>query len=339
MLDHLAKDVLAADYLVDLSSVARMTDPPGPGIHQVGRLIDTLAAQDGDPEVQVYLVADESLPDLLSRADAKTLRLWAELGQAELLGDADARVLELAELTGLTVISRDRYEGHRGPHPWLQGNVTQFLEPFVGQDGRMAVRWADLGRAVGPDVPRAAAKALVRKQDLLARGAVPDRVWRCPVPSCTRYDPAQHGIVPLPRIVAGEPTCGIHGRPLADDGPRRTVVPMRLLVDGACMHRFLIWAGREMTAGRELVELFAGVDVSEAAKVSSSHLAVSYVGGALTIRDDSADGTVIVPSRPERRLGRGDTWALRLGETAHLTGRIGITRTGRRLPTELPYPA
>jgi hypothetical protein len=45
--------------------------------------------------------------------------------------------------------------------------------------------------------------------------------------------------------------------------------------------------------------------------------------------------SVIVPSRPERRLGRGDTWALRLGETAHLTARIGITRTGRHLPTEL----
>lgn len=334
-MEHLAGDVMEADYLVDLSNVARMSDPPGPGLHQLARVIDALVTQDDDPEVSVYLVADKSLPNALARPDGRTVRAWAGQGHVELLGDADERLLELAELTGLSVISRDRYRDHRDLHPWLQGNTTQFLEPFVDNKGRMVVRSVNLGRLGDTEMSGYAEKALLKKQGLLSRGDVLDRTWRCPVPSCTLYDASRGRFVLLPRIIAGEPTCEIHSKVLADEGPRQSVVPMKLVVDGRCAHRFVVQAGNDVVVGREFVEVFAGVDAAEAAKVSRNHLALSYEGGKLTVRDASTHGTAIVPSKPERRLSRSERWVLRLGETARLTARIGITRSGRRFPTEL----
>src|SRR5579871_481090 len=103
--ENLTSDIHLADFIVDLSNVVRMGTHPS--LTYFDRLLSALKIREKDPGVRVYAVADKSLLGLreLPRDDRRILARWREDGLIEVTGDADPRILELAELTGLRVIS------------------------------------------------------------------------------------------------------------------------------------------------------------------------------------------------------------------------------------------
>ncbi|KPM54355.1 hypothetical protein ACG83_20685 [Frankia sp. R43] len=355
MPEHLTGNVLEADYLVDLSNVVRRPGPRGPGLYRLDQVIDALIDRDHDPDVVLYLVADRSLPHAgLPHADTRTLRDWEQAGLVELLGDADVRLLELAELTGLSVITRDRYRGHRTEFPWLQGNKDQFIEPFIerdeheghhgnqgpdGPEGRLLLRDVDMGVVDDWNISRYAEHDVLKKQGVLTRFDVLERAWRCPHHACTLYDRDHGSFVLIPRIRAGEPTCELHGSRLLDEGPRPGAAAMKVLVDRRCVDRFVIPSGTEVVVGRAPVDGYSldpWLANHERLKVSRRHFALSFADGNLTIRDVSTYGThlQLAPGAPLTVL-RGTERILGVGEKVRCTRRITLTRSGRRFPNEL----
>jgi FHA domain len=346
--EHLTNDIFTADFIVDLSNVVRMD--PRPGITNFGRLMDALKIRERDADIRIYAVADESLLHRreLPQADRRTLARWREGGLIDVTGDADPRILELAAMTGLPVISRDRYVGHREEHPWLQKNTEQFLEPYLEPGGRLVVRAVDLG--VSPDwkVSQCAEQDLLKKQGLLAgpgRGPlreVLDRSWRCPERGCGLYTATRGGGAFLPRIRRGRATCEIHGRELLDDGPRPAVAQMKVLIDGNCVARFTVAGETSIAVGRspaDGISLAPWLDDREKSLISRTHFVLTLRGGRLLVRDQSTNGTRLTAAGktgPEQnfKLEPGRDYPLGLGDLVSCSARIALTRSGRRFSSE-----
>lgn len=341
MHEHLTGDVREADYLVDLSNVVRMAGSAGPGLYRLGEALGSLIDRDDDPDVVVYLVADRSLPHAegLPPSDVAALWDWQRAGLVEPVEVADIRLLELAQLTGLSVIANDRYRGYRDEFPWLQGDRNQFIEPFIDRDDRLVLRDVDMGYVEDWDISRHAEQDVLNKQGMLARLDVLERSWRCPDRTCTRYDATRGGYVLVPRIRRGVPTCERHALPLVDDGPRQATTAMKILVEGRCVDRFLVPDGTKVLVGREPahgVSLARWLDADERCKVSRCQFALSFSNGNLTIRDLSRYGTRLdAATDPEPAMLRKTERLLGLGDRVVCTRRVVVTRSGRRFPYEV----
>ena len=129
--ENLTSDIHLADFILDLSNVVRMGAHPS--LTYFDRLLSALKVREKDPGVRVYAVADKSLLGLreLPRDDRRTLARWREDGLIEVTGDADPRILELAELTGLRVISGDLFIDRRDEHPRDSGKIATTGSPRV----------------------------------------------------------------------------------------------------------------------------------------------------------------------------------------------------------------
>ncbi|MGH3745981.1 MAG: FHA domain-containing protein, partial [Micromonosporaceae bacterium] len=109
---RLTTDPLLASAIVDLASVVRHTglDDGRPAhLLRLGMVIDALVQRTSDHSSAVYPVADRGLlSDLeLTSNEKMVIRRWGDDGLAEVVPELEDRVLEVAELTGLPVISRD----------------------------------------------------------------------------------------------------------------------------------------------------------------------------------------------------------------------------------------
>ncbi|GAA1023714.1 hypothetical protein GCM10009556_100070 [Acrocarpospora pleiomorpha] len=355
MRDHIVRDVSFADFLVDLSNVIRSHDSRHravSGLIRFERLLDALVIRENDPDVRTYLVVDRSLfaPALLPESERRVLSGLRRDGLLEVLDDADERLLELAQATGLQVISSDRFRGHRVEHPWLQGNTHQFLEPHVENDGRMVVRPVDLGVASSWDISRHAEKDQLKKQGLLAgprrtpRYDILDRRWSCPDSRCTLYDTTRGTHVLLPRVRKGVPTCEVHGLGLADDGPRAPVVQLKLIVDGECVERFTCSGDGETPVGRaptEGISIDPWLTSTERSLVSRHHFTLILRNGGLWVRDHSTNGTRIstrgrngVMSEPIKLFPEQEH-AVGPSDKIWFTARVTLSRSGRKFPSEI----
>ncbi|GAA4211580.1 hypothetical protein GCM10023074_60150 [Microbispora amethystogenes] len=261
------------------------------------------------------------------------------------MDDADERLLELAEATGLPVISADRFRGHRTEYGWLQGNTHQFQEPHVDADGGMTVRPVDMGVVAEWQISRHAEQDQLKKQGLLAgrrrtpRYDILDRMWSCPDNGCTLYD-ARHGThVLLPRLRRGVPTCGLHGLELTDDGPRPLIVQLKLLLDGECVERFTCRGETEVPVGRAPstgISLEPWLSSKEITLVSRHHFSLTLKNGGLWVRDHSTNGTKIAAENgSETRLVPGREYPVKPSDRIMCSPRIALARSGRRFPTEL----
>lgn len=347
--EHLTCDIFTADFIVDLSNVIRMGVKPD--ITSFRRLLDALEIRERDAGLRIYAVADESLLHLreLPRADRHTLARWREGGLIDVTGDADSRILELAAMTGLQVISRDRYRDHRTEHPWLQGNTRQFLEPRLEPDGRLMIRPVDLGVVSEWQVSQHEEQALLKKQGLLAGpGRSPlrevlDRSWRCPEKICGLYTASRGGGAFLPRIRHGRATCEIHGRELLDDGPRPAAAQVKVLVDGNCVARFTLAGGTSTVVGRsptDGISLASWLDDREKHLISRIHLVLTFRDGRLLVRDQSTNGTRLTiagkgGTEQTITLVPGRDYPLGLGDLVSCSARIALTRSGRRFSSEI----
>ncbi|MEV8457434.1 FHA domain-containing protein [Streptomyces sp. NPDC052095] len=347
MEEHLTTDFETACFLVDLSNVVRHRALGGPGarsLHRLRLVLDAAKELARDPDVKLYLVADASLRgggrrEFTDPDDVRRLGRWVSLGLVEEVPDADDRLLELCEYTGIPVITGDRFRGHRDTHSWLQGNTDDFLEPVPAPGG--TVRLVPVDLEMEDDV--------LKKMGLLDTGRSPrldvvGRDWRCVDDRCTLYDTRRGTAALLPRVIKGVPRCQAHGGRLVDVGPRTLTVQLKLLVDGVLTARFTLEDGSTVKVGRAPGEgglsLHGLVPERHTAGLSRTHVELRVTGGIVHVRDRSTYGTRWRSAAgktgpgPWRRLG-DDERQYRGGDELQLVDGVVLARSGRRFPTEL----
>ncbi|MFC9031023.1 FHA domain-containing protein [Streptomyces arboris] len=355
---HLAASAERADYLVELSNVVRDTSSIGGhgprSLRRLGLVLRALMELTRDPDVSVYLVADISLlgghREFGDQAEVRRLRGWVADGLVEEVDDADERVLELARMTSLPVITGDQYVDHRLEHPWIQGNTWQFLRPDTRPDGSVALVAMDMGVRSAAEISRRMELSALKKQGLLGPSRTPlteviMRSWRCPELRCTLYDIRRGERILLPRMRRGVPTCELHGTPLVDEGPRLGTTQLKAVIDGTCVARYTLDEGSEAHVGRLPgqvgIALHSLLPPQVAQQVSRRHVAVSARSGAVLIRDISTYGTRMRRAGkqgafgPWEKLPPNTDRPFRPGDEVELAPGVVLTRSGRRFPAEL----
>jgi hypothetical protein len=121
---RLTTDPALARAVVDLSEVVRYADLDGgrpASLVRLGLLVDALGRYVAEENVPVYVIAPRGLlsdTDLTSN-ERMVVRRWADDGKVEVVPQMEDRVLEVAELLGLPVLTRDREDRFRGSRPWV----------------------------------------------------------------------------------------------------------------------------------------------------------------------------------------------------------------------------
>jgi len=288
---RLTTDPAVARAVLDLSEVVRLTDLDSTrpaNLLRLGLVVDALARHLAEEEVQVYAVAGRTL---LSDADLTSnermrIRSWSDDGLVEVLPDLADRVLEVADLTGVPVVTRGRYDGLRDKYRWLVSGPGRVLAPVPGAGGaalisrgaagsgrpgtderlpgpiRTSFMGVGSGGMAGGEGPGAAAAVVM------------SRLWRCPERGCASFGdpgaPGTHlddtfahlrggtgpglkrrpGSQPPPRLRAGTPVCPWHDARLSDAGPRPAAQAVSVRVDGVLRRRFVVTAGQPVVVGR-----------------------------------------------------------------------------------------
>jgi hypothetical protein len=342
----LTRDADHADALVDLSNVLRNTELGGRGpadLVRLQRVGEALAELYGSTGAAMFGVADSSLlagRDLfLDPEQRRWLRGWAESGLILVAGKADVPLLQIAQETGLPIITRDRFVGHRREFPWLDGSDDAVLEPVAGRHGEVLLRHLTLDRKPGWDESQGEELDLLVQQGLSRRVEVLGRYWSCPEPRCPRHDPARSPFVLLPLARGGRLVCDQHGLDMRDLGPRPRVAQLKVMRNGREQHRFTVGQGEPVIVGRspEVIDLSSFLDDANRLQVSRAHLRFELDADRLTITDLSRHGTVLILRDGTRVDFRHATRAFTVGDRAQVRPGLEIIRSGRRYPAELPH--
>jgi hypothetical protein len=321
---RLTTDPAMARAVVDLSEVARYADLDGgrpASLLRLGLVIDALGRHVAEEEVPVYAVAPRALlsdADLTSN-ERMVVRRWADDGVVEVVPELDDRVLEVAELIGLPVLSRSRAEQFRDRRPWVD-EPGRLLAAVPGAGGPVLVARVGRGEvpAVGEPSPMGA--------KLLAR------VWRCPESNCSNFGGDSDSpfadmrkltspvAQPPPTLKAGVPTCPRHGTRLSDAGPRPAVEVLAVRIDDVIRRRFVVSADKPVVVGRAPASsdsprrpkdqapaagtapedgdgVMLGQWLTDDARkwISRGHVRFALDGEDLTVQDVSTNGTGIRP--------------------------------------------
>lgn len=293
--------------VIDLAEVVRFTDldrgRPA-SMLRLGIVIDALSRQLEEDSVPVYAVVHRGLlsdADLTSN-ERMVVRRWADDGLVEVLGNPGDRMLEIADLLGLPVLSRARFEGLRGRFPWV-GQPGRVLAPVIGAGGPTLA--AHLG---GGNRPVAAGPSPVGGK-LLAR------LWRCAEPGCALFGSGGGGGAfadlapqvertpisqPPPTLRNGQPHCPRHERPLADGGARPPYEVLAVRIGGLVRRRFVVSPDNPVTIGRapdEAGGIVLGQWLNDEARrwISRSHVRLELRGVDLIAQDVSTNGSGIRP--------------------------------------------
>lgn len=325
---RLSTDPAVARAIVDLATIVRLTELDGGrpvSLVRLGLVIDALGTHLNDRSAKIYLVVDRALmSDLeLTSNEKMTLRRWSDDGLCEALPEVDDRVLELAALTGLPVVSRDDYARFAQRHGWLAGAPDMFLAPVAGPAGpQLASRQLPPGQAP------------VRAQLDQTTVAILGRYWRCPEQGCASFN-LTGANQPPPRIRGGRPVCPRHDQPLTDAGPRQVQVPMLILIGGAERGRFTVTGERPVLVGRnpddpQGVRLGEWLDDEAVQWVSRNHAQLELQGTALVLTDTSTNGTVVQTVAGPMRLSRGERRQLGANDVVELHRGVELCRADRR---------
>lgn len=274
--------------VLDLSEIVRLVDLDGDtgkpaSLLRLGHVLDALAQHLAEDGVAVFVVADRSLlSDLdLTSNERMAVRRWADDGLVEVLpGDPGDRVLEVAEVLGLPVLTRRSFHEYADRYPWLPRGL---LAPGKGGLSTMLE-----GTPGPPGTP------------------ILTRLWRCPQPDCPGFGVPAGG-QPPPRARAAAPTCPRHEVRLIDAGPRPPARILAVRVNGAVRGRFAVReaapvvVGRSPSAGGPGSVVALGPLLGEEALrwISRNHLRLELRGDALVVTDTSTNGTTVrTPSGP-----------------------------------------
>ncbi|MEX0174447.1 FHA domain-containing protein [Streptomyces sp. LMG1-1-1.1] len=303
---HLVGEAARADYLVDLSNVVRET-ALGCGtrrsLERLRVVLTALQEWTGDRDVTVHAIADNNLlylrsdPDFPDPAEGALLREWRDRGLIAAIAKADPDLLDHAKVFGTRVISSDYFRGHRGVHPWIQGDREHFLKPQRNADGSVRLILRDMRVFADREISRESERDDLKARNLLdfrgrPRSEILERSWRCPQTPCN----------PSPAIRAGKVVCRSHGTLLTDLGPRRPRVQLKIMVDGVCR----AWENlteddsRESVLGRRHLAQIEKRHLSDErrGRISRSHLVIVSRHGTLKIMDTSTARSRIRTLRP-----------------------------------------
>jgi hypothetical protein len=302
---RLTTDPALARAMVDLSEVVRYADLDGgrpASMLRLGLVIDALGRHVAEENVPVYAIAPRALlsdGDLTSN-ERMVVRRWADDGKMEVVPQLDDRVLEVAEMLGLPVLTRSREEEFRSSRPWVE-EPGRLLAAVPGAGGPVLV--ARVGRG---EVPAVGERSPMGAR-LLAR------VWRCPESNCSSFGAGSDSDSPFadmrtytspvaqppPALRAGVPTCPRHGTKLTDAGPRPAVEVMSVRIDGVIRRRFVVSANQPVVVGRapEGNGVMLGQWLTDDARkwISRGHVKLALDGEDLTAQDVSTNGTGIRP--------------------------------------------
>jgi hypothetical protein len=340
---RLTTDPALARAVVDLSEVVRYADLDGgrpASMLRLGLVVDALGRHVAEENVPVYAVAPRALlsdADLTSN-ERMVVRRWADDGKVEVVPQLGDRVLEVAELLGLTVLTRSRAEQFREARPWVE-EPGRLLAAVPGAGGPVLV--ARIGRG---EVP-----AVGERSPMGARMLA--RVWRCPESNCSSFggvggdsdspfadmrtvtSPVAQ---PPPSLRAGVPTCPRHGTKLTDAGPRPAVEVLSVRIDGVIRQRFVVSTETPIVVGRAPEGdsgVMLGQWLTEDARkwISRGHARFSLAGDTLTVQDVSTNGTGIRPGGSidddERvTLNRDETRVLAPADVVELYAGVNVGR-------------
>lgn len=348
---RICTDPLLARAVLDLAEVIRWQDLDGgrpASLLRLGMVIDALARQLEEDSVPVYVVVHRALlsdADLTSN-ERMVVRRWADDGLLEVLANPGDRMLEVADLLGLPVLSRVRFDGLRGRYPWLVEQPGRALAPVPGQGGPAFV--AHVGGGGVPVVGRpsvAGTKLLVRQ-------------WHCPEPGCALFGGGGGGGAfadlarvertpagqPPPSLRTGAPTCPRHDTRLSDAGPRPRTEVLAVRIGGLIRRRFILTGEQPVLVGRAPEQtggIVLGQWLNDEARrwISRSHVRFELRAGEIVISDVSTNGSGIRPggsmAEPDRvALLPQQSRVLDAGDMVELYPGVQIGRAG-----ELPSAA
>lgn len=318
---RLTTDPALARGVVDIAEAVRYTDLDNgrpASLLRLGYVIDALARQLAEEGVAVYAVVDRGTladGDLTSN-ERMVIRRWADDGLVEVLPTVGDRMFEVADLTGLPVLTRRDLRGLVGSYPWLGGDPARLLTPVAGGGG--AVLKAPGG---------------VASPGAFSHPAL-SRLWRCPEPGCALFGPGRAAGQPPPRMRAAVPICPRHEHRLADAGPRPPVATLAVRVDGRVRQRFTVTGARPVTVGRDPadedgVRLGPWLAGDALLRVSREHLMVSLGPGGVEVADTSTNGTVIRAATGDVKLDRGATHPLGDSDVVELYSGVELARATR----------
>ncbi|BCY14767.1 FHA domain-containing protein [Actinoplanes sp. L3-i22] len=339
---QLTTDPALARAVVDLSEVVRYADLDGgrpASLVRLGLLVDAYGRYVAEENVPVYVIAPRGLlsdTDLTSN-ERMVVRRWADDGKVEVVPQMDDRVLEVAEMLGLPVLTRDREDRFRATRPWVAEPGR--LLALVSQQGGPALV-ARVGR--GETVPPTTRSPLGDR--LLAR------LWKCPDFNCTTFGTGGDSDSPFadmrtftspvaqppPALRAGVPTCPRHGERLKDAGPRPAIEVLAVRIDGVIRKRFTVSEDQPVVVGRA-PEGGGGVMLgqwltADARKwISRGHVRFALRAGEITAKDISTNGTGFRPNGSfddEERvtLHRDETRVLTAEDIVELYAGIHVGR-------------
>jgi hypothetical protein len=159
---RLTTDIVMAQAVVDLGEITRHTDlDDGRPVNliRIGMVVDALGRYLRDGGALIYPVAPRQLLSeaALTSKERMVLGRWTDDGLIETTPDAAARVLEIAELTGLPVISLRGHAELVETHDWLRDAPLRVLT--VGPRGGGALLTDGRGGTGGVVLSRPGGKA------------------------------------------------------------------------------------------------------------------------------------------------------------------------------------
>ncbi|AVT30453.1 MULTISPECIES: FHA domain-containing protein [unclassified Plantactinospora] len=303
--DRVSTDPSLVRAVLDLAEVVRYQDLDGgrpASTMRLGMVIDALGRHLEEDNVPVYAVVHRALlsdADLTSN-ERMVLRRWADNGLVEVLVNPGDRVLEVADLLGLPVLSRGRFDGMSGRFPWVTSAPGRLLAPLPGAGGPV------LAQRVKGNVAATGPSPTGRK--LLAR------TWRCKEPGCVLFGGGGGGGAfadlaeidrkpsgqPPPTLRTGMPTCPRHDQRLSDAGPRPNEEVLSVRIGGMVRRRFVVTAERPVVVGRAPDDsggIRLGQWLNDEARrwISRSHVRFELRGGDLVAQDVSTNGSGVRP--------------------------------------------
>ncbi|MFI7078004.1 FHA domain-containing protein [Micromonospora sp. NPDC049903] len=339
--------------VIDLAEVIRYQDLDGgrpASTLRLGMVIDALARSLEEDTVPVYAVVHRGVlsdADLTSN-ERMVVRRWADDGLVEVLDNPGDRMLEVADLLGLPVLSRVRFDGLRGRFPWLVDQPGRALAPVPGAGGPVFIAHVGGGHTPLTGPPSPAGVQLLARQ------------WRCSESGCTLFGGAGGGGAfadlaridraptgqPPPSLRGGVPTCPRHGTRLRDDGPRPRSEVLAVRVGGLIRRRFVLTEEQPVAIGRapeSANAIMLGQWLNDEARrwISRSHLRLELRGGDIVATDVSTNGSGI---RPGGSMAESDrlplapqqSRVLGSGDMVELYPGVQIGRPSE-LPSGAPY--
>ncbi|MEU4770635.1 FHA domain-containing protein [Micromonospora sp. NPDC023644] len=351
---RVSTDPSLARAVVDLAEVIRYQDLDGgrpASLLRLGMVIDALARELEEDSIPVYAVVHRALlsdADLTSN-ERMVVRRWADDGLVEVLDNPGDRMLEVADLLGLPVLTRVRADGLRGRYPWLVEQAGRVLAPVPGAGGPVFIAHVGGGHTpVAGDRSPAGVKLLSRQ-------------WRCAEPGCALFGGGGGGgafadlsrVVerspagqPPPTLRGGAPTCPRHGTRLGDGGPRPRSAVLAVRVGGLIRRRFVLTEDQPAVVGRapdQAGGIVLGQWLNDEARrwISRSHVRFELRVGEVIVTDVSTNGSGIRPGGSMAEADRvplapQQSRVLAEGDMVELYPGVQIGRPDE-LPAGAPY--